>query len=400
MTWKPGHAVPFLILPLLGGCGDGSSASGPQRTDSAGVELVVNVAPDRPLSWEFEEVLRLGGADDGPEAFFQVYDRSVAVAPQGTIYVMDQGNHRLRAFDDRGRPLWSAGREGQGPGEFRVPTGVAANPDGTVSVWDVGKRSVIDYGSDGTFLRERPVEGTGFFGSESARPREGAEVVAWREQLPEEGLERRILRWVEGADTLALQHHEAPLYGLVRVDACGTPLAMRLGPFFAPGFHWAARGDRVASAWGWPDYRIDIHHGGRLVRSVRRSGDLTQVDEEAVRAENPEGFRVSFGAEPCELDLDELMEKRGWADVIPAVSDVALSPSGELWVEREVAGQDAPVDVFDVTGAYVGTLPPGTPFPAAFLPDGRVVSVEENELDVPFVVVYRVVRPAGDQQAG
>jgi hypothetical protein len=35
----------------------------------------------------------------------------------------------------------------------------------------------------------------------------------------------------------------------------------------------------------------------------------------------------------------------------------------------------------------VGTLPPGTPFPVGFLPDGRLLISETDELDVSRLVV-------------
>lgn len=382
-----------LLLPLLTCAGDTDEPAGPQRTDSAGVEIVTNPGTDRTLAWSFQEELRIGGDEEGPGSFYQVWDELVTAGAGGTIYVMDRGNHRLKAFDDLGRHLWSAGREGQGPGEFRFPAAVAADADGGVAVVDYGRRSVIRYSPRGDLIEERPMEGVGFFGAEVARPLAGVEVISRRDQLPEESLERRTLRYLAGSDTVTLQSYEGALPEMVRVDACGSSLAMRLGPFFTPDVHWATRDDRVVSAWGWADYRVDVHRGGELVRSIRRGGERPPVDEEAIRADNPEGFSISVGgSEPCELDLDELMEKRGYADVVPAVADLALSPSGELWVERQVPGPDHPIDVFDARGAYLGTLPPETPYPAAFLPDGRVVTVEENELEVPTVVIYRVDR--------
>jgi hypothetical protein len=59
-----------------------------------------------------------------------------------------------------------------------------------------------------------------------------------------------------------------------------------------------------------------------------------------------------------------------------------ISPDGELWVQRFQLGPDAtgPIDLFDPSGAYAGTLPSGTQLPLAFLPDGRVLLREVDEV--------------------
>jgi len=49
-------------------------------------------------------------------------------------------------------------------------------------------------------------------------------------------------------------------------------------------------------------------------------------------------------------------------------------------------------DAFASDGEYVSTLPPGSPFPSAFLPDDRIVAVDTDSLDVPRITVYRITR--------
>ena len=49
------------------------------------------------------------------------------------------------------------------------------------------------------------------------------------------------------------------------------------------------------------------------------------------------------------------------------------------------------IDVFNADREYLGTLPAGAPgMPAAFGPDGLVVHLERDELDVPTLVVSRL----------
>jgi hypothetical protein len=83
----------------------------------------------------------------------------------------------------------------------------------------------------------------------------------------------------------------------------------------------------------------------------------------------------------------------GFADSVPAIADVALAPSGELWVRRWApAAPGGPIDVHDETGAYVGTLPREFPFPLHFLPTGEPLFAERDENDVETLVVAVVRR--------
>ena len=61
---------------------------------------------------------------------------------------------------------------------------------------------------------------------------------------------------------------------------------------------------------------------------------------------------------------------------------------GGLWVQRYTAGEEpGAIDLFDSGGGYVGTIEDGTIFPIAFLPDGRMLTSEINEMDVERLVI-------------
>jgi hypothetical protein len=108
----------------------------------------------------------------------------------------------------------------------------------------------------------------------------------------------------------------------------------------------------------------------------------------------PKGeLTIRFGSGECRIPARDVVEAQGYAPLMPTISRIAVAPDGGVWVARYAPGErKPPVDVFGADGAYLGTLPAGSPFPAAFLPDGSVLSVEEDELEVQRVVVYRVNR--------
>src|ERR1051325_3675332 len=62
---------------------------------------------------------------------------SLAISPDGALYVSDgYGTARVHKFAPDGRLLFSWGEPGAGPGQFRIPHGIAVNGDGIVFVAD------------------------------------------------------------------------------------------------------------------------------------------------------------------------------------------------------------------------------------------------------------------------
>ena len=94
------------------------------------------------------------------------------------------------------------------------------------------------------------------------------------------------------------------------------------------------------------------------------------------------GFRDGFRG---------LMEKRGVAELVPAIRGLRVDPDGRIWASRGgPRPEPTPTDVLAADGTYLGTLPAEAPFPIGFLPDGRVLAVETDALEVERLVVYRI----------
>lgn len=83
-----------------------------------------------------------------------------AVAPDGTLYVLDAGNFRVQAFDRDGRFLHAFGEVGNGPGQFSRPRGIAVDRDGNVYVTDAGFANVQVFDSTGRLLLALGARGT------------------------------------------------------------------------------------------------------------------------------------------------------------------------------------------------------------------------------------------------
>lgn len=132
------------------------------------VILVIGVAgcsssPPEPApatTWgEATVVEELGiGVESGAEEYMFGRIRSMAVAPDGTIYIRetqpttraDGAEVLLRAYDADGNHLRDIGRVGQGPGEYEFPEPKVL-ADGRLAVWDMRARRVSLFSPEGNY---------------------------------------------------------------------------------------------------------------------------------------------------------------------------------------------------------------------------------------------------------
>ena len=110
------HRVAIGLL-LLGSLQAAFSSRAP------GVEIRHNPAdPPARASVRLNEIWRVGGDEDADILLGQV--GAAVSGPQGEVYALDSQLAQVLVFDAAGRLLRVLGREGEGPGEFRRPTGL------------------------------------------------------------------------------------------------------------------------------------------------------------------------------------------------------------------------------------------------------------------------------------
>lgn len=372
-----------LLLALLAACGDGPPTEQTIVSDSAGIRVVSNLGADTPLEWTFTPTLTLGGEQNGPESFYSVSERTVGVDADGRIYVLDADGHRLIVFAGDGSHLRTLGREGKGPGEISWPFGLTVKPDGTALIDDVGRGSVHGYDSEGTPLNaveelvpnNRRVWGTeGYYSALSTTEDEHMLYQFFR---------------VLGSDTTELARHTSPATGVVELESCGMSLS-GMSLLFSSNIVWDAWRARAAAIVGTA-YQIETFDGSAHVASYRREIEPRRATRDLAVREVGDGMRMVSAAGIRECSADEVVEKRGFAELVPAIRAVRVGPDGRIWVSRGgPRSEPTPTDVLAADGTYIGTLPADAPFPMGFLPDGRVLASERDELDVARLVVYRI----------
>jgi DNA-binding beta-propeller fold protein YncE len=83
------------------------------------------------------------------------FPTNLALAENGSVYIADgYGNARIHKFSHDGNHVLSWGAPGDGPGEFRVPHGIAVAPDGTVVVADRENSRLQFFSPEGHYLKE------------------------------------------------------------------------------------------------------------------------------------------------------------------------------------------------------------------------------------------------------
>ncbi len=75
----------------------------------------------------------------------------IAVGPDGTVYVSDEGRSDIQHFDAEGQFLGTIGETGTAEGQFRLPAGIAVGPDGDVWVADYSNQRIQRFTASGEF---------------------------------------------------------------------------------------------------------------------------------------------------------------------------------------------------------------------------------------------------------
>ncbi len=384
-------AITLLFIGIAG-CGDKRGVIQTERTDSAGVEIILSTGEDHILDWSFERLFALGGAEAGPESFYRVVPGLVDADAHGNLYVLNSPAAEVAVFDSAGGFVRSMGSRGAGPSEIQQPSTMSVSAAGVVAIFDFGKATLVRYTLDSGSL---PPVGFRHFPTPTRQRHFAIStavtfVVTMDFSSPGHG-PTHVLRRFTATDTTTLTAVSFPSSEMAMYPRCGGGL--NLPPIFAAELVWDAQED-LAAVNKTPDYVIDVFERGVLVRSVRRRLKTPVATPALAAAELGEGFRINFGQGPCLIPAHEMVEKRGFAAQLPLIVQVAVAPDGEIWVlRRDAADLDKRlVDVFGSDGAYLGTLTDADLYPVAFLGTSRLATVETDSLDVDRLVVYNVGR--------
>jgi hypothetical protein len=284
----------------------------------------------------------------------------------------------------------NVGRASEGSGELVEPVALAVSADGGVTVYDHAAGGIVYWGAGGEEPRLELAEAV-FWGPDLGLTDWGRLYTS----LAADGRDGRTVRLVVAADTrtgvLAELKQSTVTASFPSCGIGGIPVE----PIFEPQLVWALGGDIVAVTAG-PRYEIEVFRKGVLERRISRDQEPRAATRELALQEAGDGLQLTAPVR-CRVPPAELVDARGFAAAVPAISDLAVAPDGSVWVQRGlVRGEGEPlIDILAPDGVYSGTLPPGSPFPVAFAgpaADFRVVSIRPTDTGVREIAVHRILR--------
>ena len=401
-----------LALSVIGCAGEESPADdlageGAVITDSASVELVSNSGSGwSPASrWRLHPDLQVGDVD-GPMAFGNV--RWVAPGPDGGMLVLDSQSRRVHLFARDGSHRRSFGREGDGPGEFRRPASVTFVPGDRIAVTEGFPPVVHWLDTTGAYLEALRLPGA----RAPEETRTAGFLAAWQVTTTGLSFAQVMILGPPSGDRAEAMPVRLLRFGQ-RAAMPDTMLEWTWEPgvgseeirVFEPQKTWAPGPDGAFLFSPGGPYEVRAYDSaGSLVRIVSRAvpkARVTRQHREAALREMREEMTSGGAPQPM---IDEMLDHAVFEAALPHLWRVWLSePDGCIWVgvhDPDLAPADGPSrvtanawDIFSPAGSYLGRLPAPDGFSLHVVRDGEVYGAWENELQVPYAVRYRVVRP-------
>ena len=370
---------------------------------------------DRLPRWTLGLETRIGSLDDPELGLTRV--SFVAFGPDSLVYIAQSAEHEIRAYGRDGTLRRRIGREGEGPGEFRSISAIGFLHD-TLFASDAGLRRVSTFDAEGNPIESVPWSSTAgevtppvFYlpsvpeviladGSALALQGYGYILPVPVERFSVPWL--RIFRDSTAQDTIATREVEVP----PRETLTENGRDFQFVPPIGDQDLWALMDDgsgivkierRVATSAEQHTFRLvklDPAGDTVLTRVYDYAPVATPPGEVDRQVENRLALYRAGSPTPSREGLTRIYAQPGFIpSYLPAASSIEPVQDGTIWLERERADADSTKWTAigwdgDVEGEI--RLPAGARIMAGH---GDVLAVLElDELDVPYVLVYRIIR--------
>lgn len=384
--------LPVLFLAVL--------AASPAQAQ----EVVESAAPHDPdLTLADAPLLRVGIVDGPLEYIFGNVTGGVRLE-DGSIVVADEQSANLRRYDANGRHLWTSGRSGEGPGEYKGLYLTRNCPGAPLTTFDWSLDRITELDLDGNLLDTRALNSLGVnpYGAPTCSPDGRLVFTPWPDDMGEsyeqDLAEMDVYRWrtdlvaVEGDSVVTLR---SGILGAERffIEAGSSgPLEWGKDVEFAPV---------GTGVWYGTADEYELRHldwTGRVTRVARWSGpDLTVTDDRI------DAYRDAWLARYDDAEARRNFEREWWPDRrdrlperFPAYEALIALPDGAFWVKAHAwlaPGEE--MHLLDADGAWLRrlTLPRG----ATVLDAGRdwILLRQRDELGVSTVALYDLVDAGG-----
>ena len=391
--------VGLIFLAASGGCT--ADGGGPSHTftvrDSAGVRIVENHLGGV-TEWQLSPtpLLSIGSATDSLALLHEV--EGAHRLSDGRVVVANRGTNELRYYSTDGVFLHSAGRKGQGPGEYEYIAWTASCGADSIFAYDIVTRRLSVFDETGKFARSVMLQlpgGVVPYGAATCAE-DGTFLIAGWGATPRDAGPFRVSRPLAliGSDGTAIESlGEFPggeRYGYVtngRLTESGPrPLGRETSHVL---------GDQRFYLGTAHTYEIRAYsHAGELEMLIRRDVQDLAITESHIRR-----FVSDRISRAPDANVRRARE-RHYRDMefpatFPAYSRLLLDDLGDLWVQDYLPpGDDQPVwRVFGHDGVHiaVANTPPG--LHVYEIGADYMLGKWQDEFDVEHVRIYELVKP-------
>jgi hypothetical protein len=380
--------------------------TGAAARDSAGVRIVLNVAPAWTAStaWTITDTPSVDIAGSSAAPFRDIV--AVIRTPAGAIAVADGISQRIRLFMPSGAPLRALGGPGTEPGEFEGLNWLVHAGDSLLA-YDLVLRRLTLFGNAGR-ARVAELEGVGdLFITPVGRFRDGTILMAAGGAVfpfPDSaGRVRRdsatLLRFgADGrvGDTLP----RVPWSESFGVEIASTgqrfvapmprPFGRRTSVFVRFGGFGVSEGGR---------YQVDLYGPeNKLAMSIRREVTGAPVTPEAI-----DGFRTARASAPpaegLQRQLDSALvgalDSAPYPGAMPVTERALADDAGNIWVQDYSVRGDQPAiwSVFDIGGIWQGEIAVPPRFDPMYISADMIYGVWRDPGEAPRVRGYRIKKP-------
>jgi len=357
----------LVFIAMAVGCGEDRFPSG------YGLESNTRAAIEAAPAWTLAGTPDLGvGVLEGPdeEELNRVEDVHLT---HDRLYILDGGDHVVRAFDREARHLFSVGREGDGPGEFRRAQQVTMTSEPAVAVWDRAQQRLTLLGEAGA-VEETVTARISLLNPELLMVgRDGSFL------LMDTRYDQPMAPETEGVGTIPVIRFSPDGEVLDTLDVLDGPATVRWARF-----EWHPK----------PFSGVDLVTGGRegvwLLRSdtasaiqIGLAGDTLRTIEwdpgdRQVTASEIDAFFAFYvdlvGEREERLEeIQGLRDSGMFASRHPVASDLMADEAGRLWIKEPMRFSeetDRPWLVFDGEGRIVARM---------YMPEGDVRLFDADE---------------------
>jgi hypothetical protein len=306
-----------------------------------------------------EEIYTAGGGDLPEESFVEAIAGDVG--KDGTAYVLDWKDNKVKVFDARGKFLRAFGKKGQGPGELNQPQGLIITPENEVLIVDGLNQRFAIFSLDGKFLRN--ISTAKVLGISGIKMDSRGLIVGRSTGFGD-----------AGKMSLDVKIYDKDLNAKASLATFETPISlqMKVNPFSMTNLLYALDGQGRLYRGSQKGYEIKVLSlEGKLIKTIGRDYDpirMTQGDKDEIL----KAFSVVPG-----LNIKDRIQ---FPEVYPPYTDFVPADEGRLLVmtyEKGKVKKEFYWDVFDAEGRYVTRVP--IVGQIRLWRDGKVYFFVENE---------------------